>query len=211
MTSSSVNPPEGAAHNRAPEATEAHGSESHGAAGHDSAPLEAAAREITARHGLVLESLRMTRRPEGLTADLVVDLPEDEIGAADLDTVSEVSRELSALIDADDSLLGPGPSVLEVGTPGAERRLTALRHWKRARTRLVRARWEDGTEYRVRVREVSDDGILRLVPERDVDNRGRRIALPKGTPDVWDVPWTDIASAQVLLEFTAPDPRAKEH
>lgn len=174
-------------------------------------PLEAHAREIAAAHGLVLESLVVRPQQGGLTADVIVDLPEDQLGSADIDTIAEVSRELSARIDADDSLLGPGPSVLDVGTPGAERRLTELRHWKRARTRLVLARLADGPELRLRVREVGDDGMLRLIPERDVDDRGRRIALPKGTPDVLEVPWTDVASARVLLEFTAPDPRAKEH
>lgn len=173
--------------------------------------LEPHAREIAAAHGLVVESISVRPQQGGLTAEVIVDLPDDQIGSADLDTITDVSRELSARIDADDSLLGPGPSVLDVGTPGAERRLTELRHWKRARTRLVLARLADGPELRVRVREARDDGTLRLVPERDVDDRGRRIALPKGTPDVLELPWTDVASARVLIEFTVPDPRAKEH
>lgn len=173
--------------------------------------LEPIARETLAQHGLVLESLSIGGRGGATAVDIVADLPEDETGSADLDTIAEASRALSARLDEDESLLGPGPSVLELGTPGAERHLTELRHWKRARTRLVAIARAGYPDLRVRVRAVEADGTLRLAPEREVDDRGRRLALPPGTPDLLELPWTEIDSARVLLEFTAPDPRAKEH
>lgn len=173
--------------------------------------LEGLVQDVVSQHGLVCESITTRPGSQGVQVDIVIDLPEDEIGSVDLDTVAEVSRALSERLDDDESILGSGPYTLDVGTPGAERRLTELRHWKRARTRLVNTRFADGTTLRTRVADVSDDGTLRLYPEREVDDRGRRIPLPKGTPDVLTPSWTEVESAQVLIEFHAPDPRVKEN
>src|SRR5699024_2143754 len=71
------------------------------------AALHEAATRVLAEHDLVLEEL-VVRRESGTTrARLVVDLPEERTGSADLDTVAEASSALSTLTDADDSLLGP--------------------------------------------------------------------------------------------------------
>ena len=58
-----------------------------------------------------------------------------ELGGLDLDAVGEVSRAVSAAMDAAEPV--HGAYVLEVSTPGTDRPLTELRHFRRARTRLV--------------------------------------------------------------------------
>lgn len=163
--------------------------------------LEAKVSSILARHELVLGEL--SRRSRGGTTELrvVVDLPEDRIGSADLDTVAEASREISDLLDEDASLIGPGPSVLEVTTPGAERALSLPRHFRRARTRLVRLVRRDGTELLARLEDVLDGDVLRLRPQRPTDSRGRPQRLPAGTPEVLDLPITEVERARVEIEF----------
>ncbi len=57
----------------------------------------------------------------------------------DLDAVAAISRRISEVLD-DDSGSGAsfaGPYVLEVSSPGVDRPLTELRHWRRATGRLV--------------------------------------------------------------------------
>ena len=63
--------------------------------------LREAAAAVLDAHGLVLEEVELGREGGMPRLRLVVDLPEDELGSADLDTVAEASRELSARIDAD--------------------------------------------------------------------------------------------------------------
>ena len=66
------------------------------------AALHEAATRVLAEHDLVLEEL-VVRRESGTTrARLVVDLPEERTGSADLDTVAEASSALSTLTDADE-------------------------------------------------------------------------------------------------------------
>ena len=72
---------------------------------------------------------------------VVVEAP---IGAAgiDSDTLADVSRSVSKALDAADPI--DGEYLLEVSTPGAERELTKVSHWKRQVGRLVRVKLRAG-------------------------------------------------------------------
>ena len=72
---------------------------------------------------------------------VVVEAP---IGAAgiDSDTLADVSRAVSKALDAADPI--DGEYLLEVSTPGAERELTKVGHWKRQVGRLVRVKLRAG-------------------------------------------------------------------
>ena len=159
---------------------------------------------ILERFGLVLEDLVVRPRNGTTEVRLVVDLPEDRTGSADLDTVAEASSAISEQMDADDSLIGPGPSVLEVTTPGGDRPLTTARHFRRARGRLVLLRTTDGTEHRARVLAVQDDETLVLRLEPGTDDRGRPRRLPQGTPEQLRIPLVEVDSARVQIEFDPP-------
>lgn len=170
----------------------------------DHTALRDAATEVLTPHGLVLEEIVVagTRtRPE---VRLVVDLPEDSLGSADLDTVTTASRELSARIDADDSLLGPDPAVLEITTPGAERELTAARHFRRSRGHLLTLTVADGTRYRARLLGLTSGDVLLLRQEPGRDDRGRPRRRPAGTPERLQIPRVDVVSARVEIEFDPP-------
>ncbi len=113
----------------------------------------------------------------------------DKDGGVTLDDVALVSQRISAVLDdsAADAVLGSAGYVLEVSSPGVDRPLTAPRHWRRARGRLVRVVLVDGGELVGRV-EQADDGGVRLAPDD-----------PKA--EARDLRFDEIKSARVQVEF----------
>jgi ribosome maturation factor RimP len=165
--------------------------------------LRDAAARILDQHGLELEEITVHRRSGTTEARLVVDLPEDQLGSADLDTVSAAATALNELIDADESLLGPGPSLLEVTTAGVDRPLTTPRHFRRSRGRLLAITTEGGQQHRARLLAVEDE-LLHLRQEPGRDDRGRPVRLPKGTPERFELSIGEVAAAVVQVEFDPP-------
>lgn len=92
--------------------------------------------------GLVLEGVTIAAAGARSLVRVVVDLPDDALGSLGSDQLADVSRGISAAMDAQDPVRGA--YVLEVSTPGTDRPLTELRHFRRARTRLVRMVLRDG-------------------------------------------------------------------
>lgn len=164
--------------------------------------LRDAATRVLDAHGLVLEDIEI-RGGGTPQVRLIVDLPEDQLGSADLDTVAEASRELSEMVDADDTLLGADPVLLEVTTPGVERTLTAPRHFRRSRGRLLSLTTADGTALRARLLAVDDEELsLRQEPGRD--DRGRPLKLAAGTAEHLRLPLEQVTAARVEIEFDPP-------
>lgn len=94
----------------------------------------------------------------------VVRVTVDADGGIDLDAVAEVSRIISAAVDADttaDQLLR-GAYVLEVSSPGVDRPLTEPRHWRRATGRVVGVEVV-GTQLTGRIQRVDDAGVTLAV------------------------------------------------
>src|ERR1700728_1766672 len=83
--------------------------------------------------GMDLEAVRMTVAGRRRLLRVVVDSDH----GVSLDDAADVSREISAVLDAG-NVLGDVPYTLEVSSPGVDRPLTEPRHWRRARGRLVR-------------------------------------------------------------------------
>jgi ribosome maturation factor RimP len=84
--------------------------------------------------GMDLESVRVSPAGRRRLLKLVVDAD----GGVGLDAIAEVSREVSARLDASGTM-GEVPYTLEVSSPGVDRPLTEPRHWRRAQGRLVSA------------------------------------------------------------------------
>ncbi len=122
--------------------------------------------------GLHLEDVTVSRAGSRSVVRVTLDLPEDAVGSVDSDTLGEVSRAVSAALDADDVV--PGAYTLEVSTPGTSRPLTEPRHFRRARTRLVTLALVDGGTVHGRLVDVvrEDAGGTVLVLED-----GTRVAL----------------------------------
>ena len=161
------------------------------------AQLTALLDPVVSGAGLVLEDVVVSTVGRRRLVRVVVDLPDDELGAVDLDRVAAVSREVGDALDTSDAL-GQAAYALEVTTPGVDRPLTERRHWLRARTRLVRAE-RDGLEpVTGRLVEVTDAGPVLLVGEErtelgwDAVRRGvvevefRKVAKDEPVDDVTD-------------------------
>ena len=119
--------------------------------------------------GLHLEEVAVTRAGSNPVVRVTIDLPDDTLGSLDSDALGEVSRAVSAALDTDDVV--PGAYTLEISTPGTSRSLTELRHFKRARTRLVTLRLTDGTRAEGRLADVltdGDGGVLVLDDDRRI-------------------------------------------
>ncbi|MCT7659422.1 ribosome maturation factor RimP [Mycobacterium deserti] len=115
----------------------------------------------------------------------------------DLDTIAQLSRSASELLDrVDDSAT---PYVLEVTSPGVDRPLTTEKHYRRARGRKVELTLSDGSQVTGRLGETRD-GIARLVVRegRHADFAVREVALES------------IANAVVQVEFSPPNQRELE-
>lgn len=135
--------------------------------------------------GLDLEEIELA--PAGKRRVLRVVVDSDD--GVQLDTCAELSRTLSAELDAADAM-GESPYVLEVTSPGADRPLTEPRHYRRASGRLVKARLREGGEVVGRITAVDDGGLDLEVP--GAKGRGpasRRLAFG------------EIAKARVEIEF----------
>jgi ribosome maturation factor RimP len=107
--------------------------------------------------GLVLEDVTVAAAGRRTVVRVVVDLDDDTLGSLDSDTLGAVSRSVSAALDITDPVRGA--YVLEVSTPGTDRPLTELRHFRRARTRLVRLSLADGTVVAGRLVSAEPSGL----------------------------------------------------
>ncbi len=119
--------------------------------------------------GLVVEGVDVTAAGKRSRVLVTVDLPETEVGSADLDKVAEASRSIGAALD--EANVPSTPYVLEVSTPGTGRPLTERRHFMRARTRLVELTLASET-VTGRLTEVEGEDLV-----LDVDGDERRVAL----------------------------------
>lgn len=103
--------------------------------------LVAVVRPVLSVAGLDLENV--TVQPAGRRR--VVRVVVDRDGGVSSDELAEASQEVSRVLDDADTM-GASAYTLELSTPGVDRPLTEPRHWRRARTRLVRAPLREGEE-----------------------------------------------------------------
>jgi ribosome maturation factor RimP len=140
--------------------------------------------------GFDLEDVSVTRAGTRSVVRVVV----DRDGGVDLDGIAEASRLVSATLDDSEPL--PGAYVLEVTSPGVDRPLTAPRHWRRARGRLV---------------SVSGPGLRLTGRVGDSDETGVELQVGE---DVRRVEFDQLSRAVVQVEFshhTGPeDPHEEE-
>ncbi|MBO0805782.1 MAG: ribosome maturation factor RimP [Nocardiopsaceae bacterium] len=90
---------------------------------------------VAAANGMDVETVRVSLVGQRRLLRIVVD---SDAGVS-LDDAAEVSRKISAALDATD-VMGEIPYTLEVSSPGVDRPLTRERHWRRAVGRLVRVK-----------------------------------------------------------------------
>ncbi|MFD0364376.1 ribosome maturation factor RimP [Nocardia sp. GCM10030253] len=160
---------------------------------------------LVERRGFDLEGVEISTAGKHAEAQARVKVIVDSDDASDLDTIAELSRELSEHLDEAGDF-GETEYLLEVTTPGIDRPLTVDRHWRRARGRKVRISLRPGVpapdsggsdKFEARVGALAD-GTVALVLG------GKR------NPHRVSVALADIAEAVVQVEFSPPGARELE-
>jgi len=135
-------------------------------------PIRGAIESPLASLGLLVEDLAVSRAGKRRVVRIAVDrdlaalaLPDDTTPVAplSLDEVAEATRVIEAALDTGgDSadVVGPGPYVLEVSSPGLDRPLTLPRHLRRNVGRLVVLHTADDAQLTGRIHAVSADELL---------------------------------------------------
>lgn len=146
-----------------------------------------------ARAGYEVDAVVIDSRTRRITVTADGDEP------LDLDTAAELSRAASTLLDDLDT--GDEAYFLEVTSPGVDRPLTAEKHFRRARGRLVDITLADGGTVSGRLGGLAGGGVDPIVDMivRDARNRS---ALT-----VRQIPLADIRQAVVQVEFSPPSAR----
>ncbi len=110
----------------------------------------------------------------------------------DLDGVAEVARAISEVLDDDSAgdAAFAGPYVLEVSSPGVDRPLTEVRHWRRSVGRLVTVTVTPGATTRTVTGRIdgADDTQLTL----DLDGAEESFG------------WPQVGPGRIQLEFSRP-------
>ena len=151
---------------------------------------------VVAAAGYDLDDVVVT--PVGRRSLVRVTVDGDE--GVSLDAIAVVSRAVADALDASDTPFGGDTGAaytLEVSSPGVDRPLTELRHWRRAKGRLVSTTTAaDGRRFTGRVVDVSGSSVV-----LEVD----------GVPQ--EYPVGDLGPGRVQVEFNrsgkAEDPRGK--
>ncbi|MFT9532944.1 ribosome maturation factor RimP [Mycobacteroides abscessus subsp. abscessus] len=159
----------------------------------DDQVLELLAPEFS-RSGVEIESVVVSDggvagRPSRIAVVVDSDTP------VDLDAVAGLSRTASALLDEADT--GWQAYELEITTPGVDRPLTTVAHFRRAHLRLAQIRLTNGEDLLGRIGITHDDGV-QVVLRKPIKGTGWTVR---------DLAFSDIESAVVQVEFNTPNPQ----
>ena len=147
------------------------------------------------RAGYEIEDVRV----DGASNPARIVVTADGDTPLDLDTVADLSRTASQLLD---TLAGASdPYVLEVSSPGVDRPLSTEKHFQRAHGRRVELQLGDGSQVTGRIAGVHA-GILTLV-----------VATGGKGATRWSVrefELADITKAVVQVDFSPPSQRELE-
>jgi len=115
----------------------------------------------------------------------VVRVVVDRDGGIDLDLIADLSRKISEDFDSTFESMD-FPYVLEVSSPGVDRPLTEMRHWRRAIGHLVK----------IELKAANDPRIYRVAGVE-----GEAVTLTDSNGEVEIIPVSVINSAVVQIEF----------
>ncbi len=164
---------------------------------------------VVAAAGMDLESVRVTVAGRRRLLRVVVDSDH----GVSLDDAADVSRDVSAALDAANAL-GETPYTLEVSSPGVDRPLTEPRHWRRARGRLVRVKAAGEGAVEGRVLAADADGVtLGLTEASGAKGPAAKSPAAKGPADASErrFSYADLGAGSVQLEFgRIPDAELEE-
>jgi ribosome maturation factor RimP len=141
---------------------------------------------IVEHFGLELEEIDVMPAGKRRLLRVVVDGDGPDGRGPLLDDIAEATKAISAFLDTSD-VVGTSAYTLEVSSRGINRPLTASRHWRRNRDRLVAVDLSDGSSVTGRIGDSDEQGV-----ELEIDGTQRRIA------------YAEVAKAIVQVEFNRP-------
>ncbi len=172
------------------------GSSHHPAAGSvDGKRLAGLIEPVVTAAGLDLETVRVSVAGRRRLVRVVVDSDH----GVSLDDAADISREVSAALDAADAM-GEMPYTLEVSSPGVDRPLTTPSHWRRAAGRLVRVKVTGEGSVEGRVLTADADGVT-----IDLAGAQRRFGFGDLGAGAIQVEFGRVPDAE-LDEFSDPEP-----
>jgi ribosome maturation factor RimP len=133
-------------------------------------------------HGVDVEDVEVTSAGRRKLVRVLV----DKDGGVTLDDIAAATTVVGDLLDASDAL-DDAPYTLEVTSPGVDRPLTAPRHWRRNRDRLVVVQLSNGSSCTGRITDAGDTAAT-----LDVD--GQRC----------NISYADVTKARIEIEFNRP-------
>ena len=159
--------------------------------------LQALLEPAVAEAGYDLEAVRVSQVAKRRRVEVVVDAD----GGVSMDAIADVARVVSEVLDGAEgvAVMGEQPYLLEVTSPGTDRPLTEPKHWRRAKTRLVKAVLKNGGDVTGRVLDSDEEGVL-------LEVAGKK----KGTSEERRLAYTEIAKARVEIEFSRKDEETDE-
>ncbi len=110
---------------------------------------------VVEKSGFILEEVKVTPLGRRRQISIIVD---GEDRNPNLDEVAGLSRAISTQLD-EFSALGDSPFTLEVTSPGVDRPLTELRHWRKNIGRLVNIVTKEDKEISGRIQSVGSNGV----------------------------------------------------
>lgn len=159
--------------------------------------------------GLIVEDVAVTpagkRRLVRIWLDrdlsgLELDDESSVVEPLSLDEVADATRAISTALDASDAA-GDTAYVLEVGSAGVDRPLTAPRHFRRNVTRLVEI-WRIGVAGIEGAKVAEGDGLTGRLIAAGPEYAVVLVAATKNEPEAeLRIPYADIARAHVQVEF----------
>jgi len=124
--------------------------------------IRAGIEPLVAAVGVDLEDLQIQQAGRREIVRVVIDCD----GGVSIDLVAELSRQVSQALEEEPlNSLFAGTYVLEVSSPGVDRPLTELKHWRRAIDRLVEVQMRDGSVVLGRVAAVTENEVTLEVAE----------------------------------------------
>ncbi|MFU8871247.1 ribosome maturation factor RimP [Micromonospora sp. SL4-19] len=158
---------------------------------------------VVAAAGYDLEDLSVSRAGRRHVVRVIVDAD----GGINLDAVADVSRAVSAALDAAEEAGGDivaGEYQLEVSSPGVDRPLTLPRHWRRNVGRLVKVTVRGGAGVPEQ-RTAGDRQLTGRVVEADDE----RVVLETDAGHV-EHPYAELGPGRVQVEFSRLDELADD-
>jgi ribosome maturation factor RimP len=146
---------------------------------------------VVSQAGCDLEDLVVSRAGRRHLVRVIV----DGDGGVSLDDIADVSRAVSAALDAAEAAEGEfvaGEYLLEVSSPGVDRPLTLARHWRRNIGRLIRVA-AAGRQVTGRITAADEERVT-----LEVDGAARELA------------YAQLGPGRVQVEFTRLDEAADE-